>query len=738
MQRIAMPERDSHLAVCHRTLLLATTALCIAVMQAPSASAAPAIETVVVTAEKRAENLKDVPQSISVLNQKYINRIGADSLETFANTVPGLQMQTFAPGQTRITMRGISPDEQTGVTAVSYYLDEFPIAAGDQRSQPEVWLYDISQVEVLRGPQGTLWGGGAMGGMIRIVTNKPDTTQFEASALANVYSIDKGGNGYKADAMINAPIIDDMLAVRVVVENRFNAGWITDTINAIPDIFGVVPPPARYVPTQVLDNANSSHDTSVRAQVRFTPTNRLTIDGEFINDNIQAQTSSIGDVNAYTHLDLGLRPSRESSDLYNLTVNYAFDDFTVTSASSYSQRRTFRSLFQEPILVGSPFVTKFFETQTGYAKNFSEEVRVVSASDQPFRWTAGFFYLNSQTGGPTVATIDAPLFGLTDFTLFAFNSTSSYNTYAFFGRAEYDFTPNLTAIVGARFFHEGQTLGPPPGPHRDTSSWTPLVTLRDKFNDNWMAYATFSEGYRSGGFNAFAGPATYAPDKTKNYEIGAKYSSPDNRASLTADVFYIDWSDMQYTQLDAGGFFTFVGNASKASSRGVEFTGEYHWDNGFWGQLNADWTDAHLDAAVPLTIGFIGGTADAGTVLPAVPPYKFAVTAGYDTSIFGDYTLELTGVVSFVGAQQTKLEEGAIFEDPVFHNHYVIGTRLSPYSSGNLRATISKDNYSVALYVNNFWNDRSPIADDNFITITGQPLYYLQPRTFGLELQAHL
>src|SRR5262249_11530665 len=155
----------------------------------------------------------------------------------------------------------------------------------------------------------------------------------------------------------------------------------------------------------------------------------LTIDGSFINDNLQSQTSSIGDVDAHHHEDLGLRPSRETSDLYNLTASYAFDDFTVTSASSYTERRTFRSLFQEPFLVGSPFVTKFFETQTGYAKNFSEEVRFVSASDQPFRWLAGFFYLNSQTGGPTAAFIDAPLFGLTDFPLFAFNSTSSYNTY---------------------------------------------------------------------------------------------------------------------------------------------------------------------------------------------------------------------------------------------------------------------------------------------------------------------
>lgn len=486
-----------------RPVLLATSALCAGLLQivpalAQTAPATPAgaIETVIVTAEKRSEKLKNVPESITALSGQEINRIGADSLETFANNVPGLQMQTFGPGQTRITIRGISPDEQTGVTAVSYYIDEIPITAAAQRSQPEVWLYDIDRIEVLRGPQGTLYGEGAMGGTIRILTNKPDTSDFEASALANVYSIDHGDVGYKADAMINVPIIKDMLALRVVVENRYNAGWITDTIESIPD--PTQSPPNRYVTSAVDKDANHSRDSSVRAALRFTPTSKLTVDATYLTNAINSNTTNIGDVNAYNNVDLGLRPTKDVSELGNLTATYDFDDFNVTSASSYTSRRTASSLFQEPILLGSNALSTFQELSPEHTETFTQEVRAVSDNSSPFRWTLGAYYRNGFDSSVTSATGFVPSAGIT-VPIFGFNSSENYNTYAGFGQAEYDFFDTWTGIVGARWFSESQSLGPAPVIHRTTNGWTPLVTLRDKIDDDWMAYATFSEGYRPGG-----------------------------------------------------------------------------------------------------------------------------------------------------------------------------------------------------------------------------------------------
>ena len=321
---------------------------------------------------------------------------------------------------------------------------------------------------------------------------------------------------------------------------------------------------------------------------------------------------------------------------------------------------------------------------------------------------------------------------LTNVPIFGFTASQNYNTYAVFGQAEYDFLPFLTGVVGGRWFSISQSLGPAPVVHSTANGWTPLLTLKGKIDDDWMTYVTFSEGYRPGGFNQYAGPLTYAPDKTKNYEIGTKYYTLDNRLSLSADVFYLDWSDMQFTQIAPGGFFTFIGNANKASSRGLEFTGEYHWDNGFWTQLNASYTDAHLNSMV---VANLGGKTSAGTPLPAVPPYLVSASAGYNTDLGSGYGLQVSGVVSFVGDQQTKLEEGGSFTLPGYGT-FIIGAHLHPYSSGNLRAEVTKDNYSLALYINNVWNTTSPVADDNFFPALGQPFYYLQPRTIGLQLAA--
>ncbi len=684
------------------------------------------VETVIVTAQKRTEELKNVPASISALSDKLLKRMSADSLESFANSVPGLEMQTFAPGQTRITMRGISPDEQTGVTTVSYYLDEIPITAAAQRSQPEAWLYDVERVEVLRGPQGTLYGEGAMGGTVRVITAKPDTNEFSASGLANVYTVNRGGTGYKLDGMVNVPIIDDVLALRVVVENRFNAGWIDSTIYDIPD--PTLTPPARYVVSHVDKDANHSRDTSVRATLRFTPTSKMTVDATYIYDKINSHTSNIGTVDIYNNVDVGLRPTTDRNERWNLTASYDFDAFSVTSATSYTNRETNASLYQEPILLGSTLLGTFREDLPATNKTFTQELRAVSASDQPFRWTLGAYYRNGWENSVTEATGYVPTLGIT-VPVFAFNTVVNYNTYAFFGQGEYDLTSALTLIGGGRWFSESQNTS---GAHRTTTGFTPLATVRYKFDDSLMAYATFSEGYRSGGFNLYAGPQTYAPDKTKNYEIGAKYVSPDNRLSLSGALYYIDWSNMQFTQLDSGGFFTYVGNANKASSRGIEVSGEYHWDNGFWGQLNASYTDAHLNSDV---LANLGGVSTSGTELPAVPPYKVSVIAGYDTIVFDDYGLELTADVSFIGSQHTKLEQGGTYTLPGYGT-FVIGSEIGAYSTGNLRAELSKDNYTLALYARNVWNTTTPIGNDNFFPALGQAFHYLQPRTIGLEVAA--
>lgn len=184
------------------------------------------VEKVVVTATKRPTALQEVPEAITAVDAGFLQSINASSLEEFASFVPSVDFQFFAPGQTRVTVRGISPDEQTGVSTVSYYIDEIAITSSEQRSQPDSHLYDIDRVEFLRGPQGTLYGEGAMGGTIRVITNKPDTHEYSASVRTSLGFIEDGEAEYSADGMVNIPIIEDTLGFRVVLHDRKDGGWI--------------------------------------------------------------------------------------------------------------------------------------------------------------------------------------------------------------------------------------------------------------------------------------------------------------------------------------------------------------------------------------------------------------------------------------------------------------------------------------------------------------------------------
>jgi len=683
------------------------------------------IETVVVTATRRSAELMNVPQAISVLSQDQLDQINADSLESFAGYVPGLEMQTFSPGRTRITVRGVSPDEQTGVTSISYYLDEIPLTAADQRSQPTVRLYDIDQIEVLRGPQGTLYGEGAMGGTIRVITRKPDATGFAASAKLDGYVIDEGDPGFVIDGMINVPLIADVLAARVVAETRDDAGWIDQTFVTIPD--PTAGPPERYVVDRSESDVNSSSDTMVRAALSFTPTEAFTADLTFIHTDLDVDSASIASVSAGEHADFDLRPSRARSDLWNLTASYDFGSFTLLSASSQTTRDTWRFDPYEPIVFGSTTASTLDFTTFLEVDTFSQEIRAVSDSEQHLRWTVGGYYRDgdAESGGTYNAFIPEVDSSVVFYT---YTDRTDFTSRAIFGEVEFDLTDALTFIAGARWFEEEQESGTADRKSDDTIL---KGSVRYRFNPDWMVYATYSEGYRAGGFNFNAGPPQYEPDTTKNYEVGAKYVSSDGRLTAAGAVYYIDWDNMQFIQLASDGFFTYIGNANQASSRGVEAELTYNFDAGWWIQLSGSTTDAQLESDV---FGNFTGIIPEGRGLPSVPDYKASAVVGYLTQVFGGYDLSLTAAVNFIGSQHTKLEEDGTYTDFLFGGVYVIGSEIDASSNGRLRAEIGRDQWLAAVYVNNVWDDDTPVGNDNFLPTLGQPLYYLQPRTIGIEV----
>ncbi|HEY0342525.1 MAG TPA: TonB-dependent receptor, partial [Steroidobacteraceae bacterium] len=183
-----------------------------------------ALEEVTVTAQKRTQNIQDVPMSISALDGAALDAIGAKNFEDFAREIPGLAFANLGPGQNRFTIRGVSTF--SGTSVVGIYLDDSPIASTINYSQPSLALYDVERVEVLKGPQGTLYGEGSLGGTLRYITADPDPTKFAAKSEATVSNTEKGGTNYDIEAAVNLPLIDNELAVRLVALHQYDSGYI--------------------------------------------------------------------------------------------------------------------------------------------------------------------------------------------------------------------------------------------------------------------------------------------------------------------------------------------------------------------------------------------------------------------------------------------------------------------------------------------------------------------------------
>lgn len=692
------------------------------------------VEKVVVTATKRPTALQEVPEAITAVDAGFLQSINASSLEDFTSFVPSVDFQFFAPGQTRVTVRGISPDEQTGVSTVSYYIDEIAITSSEQRSQPDSHLYDIDRVEFLRGPQGTLYGEGAMGGTIRIITNKPDTHEYSASVRTSLGFIQNGEAEYSADGMVNIPVIEDTLGLRVVLHDRKDGGWI-DWYRADP-LTGANLGLAK-------EDANTADTFAVRAMARLELGENFTLDATYIRNTLDVDSTNLANLGE-SQIWFAETPRSDDYDLWNATAQYDFDAFSIVSSTSYTKRDSTRRDPEIGPLVG---VLESTVVGTTDAKAFTQELRLVSSDTGPFRWTFGGYYrkANTDTTGTRETVPVVPPDGLYNYV-----NEAEYTNKAIFGEIEYDITDRLTVLGGVRAFWEeedltatssGAFVGPVPvttfqAREYDDINFKGVVSY--DVSDQLMVYASYAEGFRSGGFNGqgLGVPETYQPDKTGNYELGAKYMSEDGRLTVNGAFFYIDWTDLQFIQLDPAIslFFTFIGNANKASSRGGELEITYRPTEESWISISGNYTDAHLDSDAHANL-LVPPVIPSGTKLPGVPEYKFSIAGGYDIPLEGGLTLSLSGGVSFTDDSFSKLEQGGSFAIPGL-GVFTLGTHLPSYEVGHLRAELSGESWSAALYVNNVWNERAKLGDDNFGFLYGPNFYYNQPRTIGIELSA--
>jgi len=599
--------------------------------QTTAATAGPASDAglaeIIVTAEKRSSTIQDTPISISALSGEQLQQQGIDGITGVVQSVPGLSMRTSGPGQTELEMRGLSSSGGSSPT-VGFYLDDYPLTApaaalvGKVVIDPD--LYDLNRVEVLRGPQGTLYGSGSMGGTVKLVTNDPVLNKFEGSVDAFGSGTSGGGINRGGNLMLNVPIVDDIFAMRIVATDKYRDGWITRFVEPnfpVPTNPGPSCGPGwpgctrgdvtAVTPTQSTPRINWERLQGGRVEFLAQPLPDLKIEATAIYQKI-----TMGDYDEYD-LPPGIPSNRYQSDnnnepisdefkMYGLTANYDLGFATLTSASAYYSRTESQTQeTSEPLYSLLPLygvtISQFYPNafnETDTTRQYSEELRIASAGDGAFQWIAGGFYSHFESifaeynaSVPIVATVPAQLAINPSGILYQANNPYHVNQYAIFGEGNYAFNENWKLTVGARWYKfdsraDEETSGflatsgsAAPLLNTFTTGNTgvnPKVTMSYEQNHDLTLYATVARGFRPGGINqqipdppCTLTTETYGPDSIWNYEVGEKAKFLDNRLVINADVYYIRWSQVQQSVNQPCGY-PLTENAGPAATYGPE------------------------------------------------------------------------------------------------------------------------------------------------------------------------
>ncbi len=749
-------------------------------------------KTVIVTATKRAETIQDVPFSINAQTAEDIARTGAANLEDVARSVAGLSIQNLGPGQSQVAIRGVSAGQivrdQPGVKEqVGVYLDESVISLS--LFTPDIDLFDLDRVETLRGPQGTLFGSGSVGGTVRYITNQPVIGTQEGSIEANVNTISDGGTGGHVKGMVNLPL-GDTVALRAVGYHTEYAGWI----DAIGPAAG--------------EDVNSGNRTGGRVALTFQPSDTLTITPRIIYQEIGTDgfnraeafnwlsgTASLPDNTQY------LLRREEFSDetmIADLTASLDLGGLTLTSVTSYIDRDILVSRDASALTQSVSFDLGFdpaafalpsnLRDVTAY-ESLTQEVRLSSNYDGPFQWLGGVFY--SQNDRDYNQRLPTPGYdAFTDAALGAgtsaavangfpadspFNSDLSYSLtqWAVFGEASYDLTEKMTVTAGGRFydFEEDRTISSGglfangDSNVQDTTSsdgFTPRVLVSYDATDTITLNAQASQGFRLGGVNdplnvplctpqdqlIFGGFQSYGDETLWNYEAGLKAQT--GTVTFNTAAFYTDIEDLQVT-LDAGSCSSrIVFNVEKAHTAGLE--AELGWSPaaGLDFSFSASVLEAKFDSTVRDGGGNVIGGIEDGNRLPSVPELQLSAAGTYRWApnwIGADAFV--SGSVQHIGDRYTQpsdqlptqglpgatgLALGALtgFENP----QDLVDLNLDAYTTVNLSAGLEFTHWSITAYVNNLTDEDADLSFNRERGGRSRLAYHVnQPRTFGITLR---
>ena len=718
-------------------------------------------QAIVVTAQKREQLLVDVPQSISVISGETLEIQQATSFQDYLNLVPGLQLDQSTPGAGRLILRGLN----TGgvASAVAVYVDETPFGSSSALVNGGVLAgdfdtFDIARIEVLRGPQGTLYGASSLGGLLKFVTNDPDPTRFEGRVRGSVEDTRGGDLSYHGNAMINIPL-GETLAFRASGFYNQNGGFIDSIGTSATDLFG-------YTQTSDIDsNINDSESYGGRASLLFKPSDDFDIRLTAHLQNIRADAPSVVESNPNTLKTLYGRPTQSQYAeaftnidyrVYNGLFNYDFGFATLTSSSSYSTQKqtirddaTFNLSGIVRALLGAP-ANDFYLDQNTNSRRYTQEVRLTSDENETFEWLIGGYYNNEK--GLIFQNFVAATPGTTTPIAFPFqlgqvNLRSEYKEYAGFANATVHLGERFDIDLGGRYSHNSQVASQTAGGvlagnvpvnsnlRSSDNVFTYSVAPKYKINDRMSLYARVAKGYRPGGPNVIAPnapagtPVSFDPDTVVSYEVGFKGETADRTFALDLSVYHIDWSNIQLLTV-INGFGVNI-NGSSADSDGAEFTATMRPAPGFVTSINGAYTRARLNGDAPALVG-----GRKGDRLPFTPPYSISVNSDYSWGVGGD-------VQAFIGGSLRFLSEQAADFDATFRAANGRQRKVPSYEVVDLRAGLDFGRFGVEAFVRNL-TDSDGKTSVGSVTASGLPASpngaletgVIRPRTIGLSISA--
>lgn len=739
--------------------LLASAAVVLAAGPASAqegSEAAIESSVIVVTAQKRTERLLDVPVAVSAVSSESLISQNLSSVRDFYTRVPGIQLS----GRTTqdISLRGISAGGVTNPT-VAILIDDVPFGSSTFLGRPPIPDLDpavLQRVEVLRGPQGTLYGASSLGGLIKYVTRDPSTTEWRARAEIGASTVADGGTGWTTRGSLNIPIVDDRIGATV-------SGFYRDDPRYIDSL----------TPTgATIRNANKNVVWGGRAALSVKATENFTITGSALiqrrdyagSESIDVcsscdilpatPTSVIFDARSTPNVRTALAavvPGKEKQELYTARALLDLDGVQVVSISAWghSDRQstdddtgTFGFLDS---VYGPGGIYLFGEPNKTH--KFSQEVRL-STSARGIDVLGGAFYTNERSS--IVQLLDRAGTG-PNVTTYAGSNLSTYKEMALFGDATVHLSEKLSVQVGGRYAVIDQTYrvfsvvdGPAQaifGPGEDElfkaseKAFTWLVTPTYKFTPDMMVFARIASGYRPGGPNTQTPGAarTFGKDTVINYEIGFKGQFFDRRLTLDTSIFQIDWDDIQLQNTALPSQFVFFENGKKARSRGLEFAGSYRPWSGMTIDTNATILEAELTQTLDrstATVQRLRGVA--GERLPFSAKTSFNIGAQQDFPIAEDLVGYVGFNVSYVGNRM-----GLFNQDSA--QAAISRVKLPAYTAVDLRGGLEiNDRWKINIFAKNLFDKKGVVSGTTGNGTRLPEAVFIPPRTIGAILSVEM